>query len=123
MATGLFVWSYFEVNQRLTNLETATKILGMDVDKNSEFRIRWPRGEIGSLPADAEQYLLISSLQSQVADLIDMVKGGEAPHDQQQELRLSFLQERLTAIEAQVVSIKDKQLGLLHRMGGEDAAD
>ena len=54
-ATALGVWAYFGVIERLNNIETQGKLMLADVDKNTEFRIKWPRGEMGSLPADAQQ--------------------------------------------------------------------
>lgn len=118
MATGLAVWTYFGVNERLNNLETRSTILGMDVDKNSEFRIRWPRGEIGALPADAEQFLLIRNLQGQLTKVEEMISTGEAPHDQQQELVLAFYEERIVALEAAVTKLKDTQVELVHSIKG-----
>ena len=53
------VWAYFGIIERLNNIETNGKLMIVDVEKNTEFRIKWPRGEMGSLPADSEQFLLI----------------------------------------------------------------
>ena len=71
------VWAYFGVLERLTSLETkaelaekdlnqAITLLEQDLTKNTEFRIKWPRGEMGSLPADAEQFMLIEDLYKSV---------------------------------------------------------
>ena len=51
-------WAYFGVIERLNNIETQGKLMLSDVEKNTEFRIKWPRGEMGSLPADAQQDML-----------------------------------------------------------------
>ena len=53
------VWAYFGIIERLNTIETNGKLMIVDVEKNTEFRIKWPRGELGSLPADSEQFLLI----------------------------------------------------------------
>jgi hypothetical protein len=58
-AVALGVWAYFGVIERLNTIETNAKLMIVDVEKNTEFRIKWPRGEMGSLPADSEQFLLI----------------------------------------------------------------
>ena len=58
-AVALGVWAYFGVIERLNTIETNGKLMIVDVEKNTEFRIKWPRGEMGSLPADSEQFLLI----------------------------------------------------------------
>ena len=54
-AVAIGVWSYFGIVERLNNIETNGKLMIADVEKNTEFRIKWPRGEMGSLPADAQQ--------------------------------------------------------------------
>ncbi len=61
VAVGIAVWSYFGIMERLNVIETNGKLMISDVNENTEFRIKWPRGELGTLPADAEQYLLIEN--------------------------------------------------------------
>jgi len=84
-AVGVGVWAYFGVIERLNQLETSKEIMLKDIEgqvdridneigalidgdiaQNNEFRIKWPRGELGSLPADAQQDLLIEFMASQV---------------------------------------------------------
>jgi|TARA_R110002020_G_scaffold186882_1_gene384986 succinate dehydrogenase/fumarate reductase flavoprotein subunit len=65
-AVGIGVWAYFGVIERLNNIETQGKLMLADVEKNTEFRIKWPRGEMGSLPADAQQDMLIEFMASQL---------------------------------------------------------
>ena len=60
-AVAVGVWAYFGVIERLNTIETNGKLMISDVNENTEFRIKWPRGEMGSLPADSEQYLLIEN--------------------------------------------------------------
>ena len=61
-AVALGVWAYFGIIERLNTIETNGKLMIADVEKNTEFRIKWPRGEMGSLPADSEQFLLIEDI-------------------------------------------------------------
>ena len=61
VAVAVAVWAYFGIIERLNTIETNGKLMISDVDENTEFRIKWPRGEMGSLPADSEQYLLIEN--------------------------------------------------------------
>ena len=65
------VWAYFGIIERLNTIETNGKLMIVDVEKTTEFRIKWPRGEMGSLPADSEQYLLIE------ANLVELEKITE----------------------------------------------
>ena len=58
-AVAVGVWAYFGVVETLNVHSTELKLMESDLEKNTEFRIKWPRGEMGSLPADSEQFLLI----------------------------------------------------------------
>ena len=69
IAVAIAVWSYFGIIERLSNIETNGKLMITDVDENTEFRIKWPRGELGTLPADAEQYLLIENALVEIEKL------------------------------------------------------
>ena len=93
-AVGIGVWSYFGVVERLNNLETKSTLAEKDltsevqrIDKdieslvtgdiaqNNEFRIKWPRGDLGSPPADSEQFMLIEFLSGQVESLTKQLEG------------------------------------------------
>ena len=67
--TAVAVWAYFGIIERLNNIETQGKLMVADVEKNTEFRIKWPRGEMGSLPADAQQDMLIEFMSTQVESM------------------------------------------------------
>tara|TARA_R100000935_G_scaffold32196_1_gene52735 strand:- start:311 stop:709 length:399 start_codon:yes stop_codon:yes gene_type:complete len=73
MAVGIAVWSYFGIMERLNVIETNGKLMISDVNENTEFRIKWPRGELGTLPADAEQYLLIENALVEIEKLTTRV--------------------------------------------------
>ena len=61
-AVGIGVYAFFGIQERLNNVETRNTLMEADLVKNTEFRIKWPRGELGSLPADSEQFMLIEHL-------------------------------------------------------------
>ena len=65
-AVGIGVYAFFGIQERLNNVETRNALMEAALIKNTEFRIKWPRGELGSLPADAQQDLLIEFLSSQI---------------------------------------------------------
>ena len=65
-AVGIGVYSYFGIIERLNNIETQGKLMQLDLTKNTEFRIKWPRGDLGSLPADAQQDLLLEFMAGQI---------------------------------------------------------
>jgi len=70
-ATAVGVWAFFGIQERLNNVETRVTLSESDLTKNTEFRIKWPRGELGSLPADAQQDLLIEFLSSQIESMME----------------------------------------------------
>ena len=65
-ATAIGVYAFFGIQERLNNLQTLQTLMEADLVKNTEFRIKWPRGELGSLPADSQQDLLIEFMSSQL---------------------------------------------------------
>ena len=85
-AVAVGVWAYFGVIERLNNLETKSTLIEKDlnqaderltgdIEKNNEFRIKWPRGDLGSPPADSEQFMLIEFLSGQVESLTKQLEG------------------------------------------------
>ena len=113
-AVAMGVWAYFGVIERLNKLETNTTLLekdlvqaeeglSADIDKNNEFRIKWPRGEMGSLPADSEQFMLIEFLSGQVEaiqkDLQNMMNNA---------VNIERLQKDMDKVLSDVEELKDK---------------
>ena len=74
-AVGIGVYSYFGIIERLNNIETNGKLMIADVDKNTEFRIKWPRGEMGSLPSDSQQDLLLEFMAQQLESMQSEMEG------------------------------------------------
>ena len=70
-ATAVGGWAFFGVQERLNTLETRVTLSESDLTKNTEFRIGWPRGEMGALPADAQQDLLIEFLSGQIESMME----------------------------------------------------
>ena len=113
-AVAVGVWAYFGVIERLNNLETKTtltekdlnqaeKALLADIEKNNEFRIKWPRGDLGSPPADSEQFMLIEFLSGQVEqiqkDLQNMMNNA---------VNIERLQKDMDKVLSDVEELKDK---------------
>ena len=101
------VWAYFGVIERLNRIETEMILVNSDLVKNTEFRIKWPRGELGALPADAEQFMLIEHLSGEFDKLLHNIETGKAPFDQQQALTLDFYKQRIETLEGKVETLKD----------------
>ena len=107
MAMVVGTWAYFGIIERLNTMENKIILMEADLGQNTDFRIKWPRGEMGALPADSEQFMLIEHLSEQLAKLQEQIDQGRAPHDQQQKLTLDFYEKRLTNIEEQIEKIRN----------------
>tara|TARA_B100001939_G_scaffold168997_1_gene145750 strand:+ start:188 stop:595 length:408 start_codon:yes stop_codon:yes gene_type:complete len=114
IAVAVGVWAYFGIIERLNKVETELIIINADLEKNTEFRIKWPRGEMGSLPADSEQFMLIEHLAGQLQKLTTNIETGKAPFDQQQKLTLDYYEMRIKKLEDQLDKLKDKVVNGKH---------
>ena len=106
------VWAYFGIIERLNRIETNNILMQADLIKNTEFRIKWPRGDLGSRPADAEQFMLIEHLSGEFDKLLSNIETGKAPFDQQQALTLDFYKQRIETLEGKVETLKDNVANL-----------
>ena len=122
-AVAVGVWAYFGVLERITMLETkstlaekdlqqAVETIVADLDKNTEFRIKWPRGEMGSLPADSEQFMLIEHIAGQVEgiqkSMEDMMNNG---------VNIKRLQEDVKILREDVEKLKDSNRSIIYQNG------
>ena len=76
IAVGVAVTGYFHIVERINFLEHKAEMAGIVVKLNSEFRVKWPRGELGSLPADAEQNMRLTHLEKRIDTLIEEMNKG-----------------------------------------------
>ena len=122
-AVAVGVWAYFGVLERITMLETKSTLaekdlqqaqerITADLDKNTEFRIKWPRGEMGSLPADSEQFMLIEHIAGQVEgiqkSMEDMMNNG---------VNIKRLQEDVKILRDDVEKLKDSNRNMIYQNG------
>ena len=111
---SIATWAYFGIVERLNNLETAQTMMKSDLEMNTEFRIKWPRGEMGSLPADSEQFMLIEHVATELEKLTQEIESGQAPFDQQQKLQIDFMLQRIEQLEATHEKIRADMMDLIH---------
>ena len=118
VAVAFGVWAYFGVIERLNKIETQIVLIDSDLVKNTEFRIKWPRGDLGTTPADSEQFMLIEHLAGEFEKLADEIDTGKAPHDQQQALTLEFFEKRISSAEERIEALRDAIASLKANNGG-----
>ena len=97
------VWAYFGVVEKLNSHATQLELMQKDLDKAVEFSIKWPRGEMGSLPADAEQFLLIEDALKDIEDIQEELK--ESRHNA---TNISRLQKDVDRLLDELEKLKDK---------------
>ena len=97
-------WAFFGIQEKLNTHATKLQIMEKDLEMNSEFRIKWPRGLLGSLPADSEQFMLIEELYKQTDKLQERVDS--MLHN---EVNISALNKAVTKLQSDVEKLKDKQ--------------
>ena len=102
-AVAIGVWAYFGITEKLNNHATQIELMSKDLEGAVEFSIKWPRGEMGSLPADAEQFLLIEDALKDIEDIQEELK--ESRHNATNITRLQKDVERLME---QIEILKDK---------------
>ena len=102
-AVAIAVWSYFGLVERLNNIETNYKLVNSDIEKNTTFRIKWPRGELGSLPADSEQFMLIEHMAGQLEKIQEQLEAG-----MHNKVNIDFLKEQVEKLLEDVEKLKDK---------------
>ena len=97
-------WAFFGIQEQLNQHSTQLKMMGKDSELNTEFRIKWPRGLLGSLPADSEQFMLIEELYKQMDKLQIRVDG--MLHN---EVNIAALNKAVEKLQSDVEKLKDKQ--------------
>lgn len=102
-ATAVGVWAFFGIQERLNTLETRVTLSESDLTKNTEFRIKWPRGEMGQLPADNEQYMLLEFLSGQTESIQEEMESMMS-----NTVNIDFLKKQVMKLQEDVEKLKDK---------------
>ena len=112
IGVGIGVWAYFGIIEKLNQHSTTLQLYKSDLEKNTEFRIGWPRGTLGSLPADSEQFMLIEDLYKQVEKL--QVQQEAGMHNK---VNIEFLQKQVEKLLEDVEELKDKARDMHYKNG------
>ena len=122
-AVAVGVWAYFGVLERITMLETTSQLsekdlnqhverIETDLSKNTEFRIKWPRGEMGTLPADSEQYMLIEDLYGSVEKI-----QKQLDNMMDNKINIQFLQKQVEKMLSDIEKLKDADREIVYKNG------
>ena len=111
---ALGTMGYFQIVERLNIADTKIKIMEKDLEENTEFRIKWPRGEMGSLPADAEQFMMLEDLYNSVDRInkqIDSMMNNR--------INIEFLQKQMDKVLKDIEMLKDKNREIIYKNGSK----
>jgi|TARA_R110002020_G_scaffold358172_2_gene570424 hypothetical protein len=97
-------WAFFGIQEKLNQHSTQLEIMDKDLIMNTEFRIKWPRGLLGSLPADSEQFMLIEELYKQMDKI--QIRVDSMMHN---EVNIEALNKAVNKLQSDVEKLKDKQ--------------
>jgi len=112
MMVAIGTWAYFGIIETQNRLSTQVELMQKDLVENTAFRIGWPRGTLGSLPADSEQFMLIEELYKQVEKLQEQQEAGI--HN---EVMIRFLDEQVKKLQADVEKLKDSNREIHYKNG------
>ena len=99
---ALGTMGYFQIIERLNIADTKLELMNSDVEQNTEFRIKWPRGQMGSLPADSEQYMMLEDLYK-TTDRINKHIEDMALN----KVNIEFLSKQMDKVLADIEKLKD----------------
>ena len=109
------VWAYFGIVEKLNKHSTRLELMESDLEKNTEFRIKWPRGQLGSLPADSEQFMLIEDLYKQVEKL-----QATQEMNMTNKVNIEFLQKQMEKALIDIEKLKDSNREIKYTNGNGD---
>jgi len=110
---ALGTMGYFQIVERLNIADTKIKLMESDLEKNTEFRIKWPRGEMGSLPADSEQFMMLEDLYK-TTDKINKHIEDMALN----KVNIQFLRKQMDKVLEDIEELKDKNRDMYYNGNG-----
>ena len=105
-------WAYFGIIEHQNRLSTQIEIMNKDLEMNTEFRIKWPRGQIGSLPADQEQFMMIEDLYKSVDRLNKAIEDG-----MHNKVNIEFLTKQMNKALEDIEKLKDANREIHYKNG------
>ena len=106
-------WAYFGIIENQNRMSTQIEIMNKDLEHNTEFRIKWPRGMLGSLPADSEQYMMLEDLYK-TTDRI----GKQIESMMHNKINIDFLSKQMEKVLIDIEELKDSNREIHFKNGG-----
>ncbi len=105
-------WAYFGIIESQNRMETTLKLMETDVVENTEFRIKWPRGQLGSLPADSEQFMMIEDLYKTTDKLNKHIDSMSL-----NKVNIQFLRKQMDKVLMDIEKLKDANREIHYKNG------
>ena len=109
---ALGTMGYFQIIERLNVADTRIQIMEKDLEENTEFRIKWPRGQLGSLPADSEQFMMIEDLYKTTDKLNKHIENMAL-----NKVNIEFLRKQMDKVLEDIEELKDANRDLGYKNG------
>ena len=110
---ALGTMGYFQIVERLNIADTRIQLMEKDLEENTEFRIKWPRGQLGSLPADSEQYMMIEDLYKTTEKLNRHIENMAL-----NKVNIQFLRKQMDKVLEDIEELKDKNRDMYYNGNG-----
>ena len=105
-------WAYFGIIETQNKLSTQVELMSKDLTENTEFRIKWPRGQLGSLPADSEQFMIIEDLYKTTDKLNAHIESMAL-----NKVNIEFLRKQMDKVLEDIEKLKDQNREMHYKNG------
>jgi hypothetical protein len=106
-------WAYFGIIETQNKIQTTVELMSKDLTENTEFRIKWPRGQLGSLPADSEQFMMIEDLYKSTDKLNKHIESMAL-----NKVNIEFLRKQMDKVLEDIEKLKDANREIHYKNGG-----
>ena len=106
------VWGYFGIVEKLNQHSTRLELMEKDLTENTDFRIKWPRGQLGSLPADSEQFMMIEDLYKTTDKLNAHIENMAL-----NKVNIEFLRKQMDKVLSDIEKLKDQNREMKYTNG------
>jgi len=107
-------WAYFGIIETQNKIQTTVELMSKDLTENTEFRIKWPRGQLGSLPADSEQFMMIEDLYKSTDKLNKHIESMAL-----NKVNIEFLRKQMDKVLEDIEKLKDQNREIHYKNGGQ----
>ncbi len=105
-------WGYFGIVEKLNQHSTRLELMEKDLTENTDFRIKWPRGQLGSLPADSEQFMMIEDLYKTTDKLNAHIENMAL-----NKVNIEFLRKQMDKVLSDIEKLKDANREIGYKNG------